>query len=125
MPEGLQAVYTDFQGLDALRREARDQSPASLRKVAQQFEALFTQMMLKSMREATPDDEIFGSDDAKFYQGMFDQQIALNLATKGGIGLSDLLVRQLSRTAGGQPPAVSAPHAGALPVAGPAQPAGR
>jgi flagellar protein FlgJ len=91
------AVYTDFQGLEALRREARDHSPAALRKVAQQFEALFTQMMLKSMRDATPGDAIFGSDQSKFYQEMFDRQVAVDMSAKGGIGLADLLVRQLGQ----------------------------
>ncbi len=107
MADGLQtaAVYTDFQGLDALRTEARTQSPEALRKVAQQFEALFTQMMLKNMREASPGDEIFGSDETKFYQGMFDQQIALHLSSsKGGMGLADLLVRQLGGAAAQPPP---------------------
>ena len=95
------SIYTDFQGLAGLRREASAQSPEAIRKVAQQFDALFTQQMLKSMRDASPSDELLGSDEQKFYQGMFDQQIALNLSTaKGGIGLADLLVRQLS---GGAP----------------------
>jgi flagellar protein FlgJ len=114
MADGLQtaAVYTDFQGLDALRRDAHDQSPEALRKVAQQFEALFTQMMLKSMRDASPGDELFGSEETKFYQGMFDQQIALELASKGSMGLADLLVRQLGPHVSGQPGA--APAGGAV-----------
>jgi flagellar protein FlgJ len=109
MADGLQtaAVYTDFQGLDALRREAHGQSPEALRKVAQQFEALFTQMMLKNMRAAGPGDELFGSEETKFYQGMFDQQIALELASKGSMGLADLLVRQLGGHVSDGPPSAA------------------
>ena len=90
------------QGLAALKRAARSDGPPSnetLRAVAQQFEALFTQMMLKSMREASMGDELFGNDQTKFYQDMHDQQLALTLAKQKGLGLSDMLVRQL----GGEP----------------------
>lgn len=105
MADGLNtaSIYTDFQGLAGLRREASTQSPDAVRKVAQQFDALFTQQMLKSMRDASPSDELLGSDEQKFYQGMFDQQIALNLSQKGGIGLANLLVRQLGGGAPARP----------------------
>jgi flagellar protein FlgJ len=54
-------------------------------------------MMLKSMREATSGDPIFGSDQEKFYQGMFDDQMAVNLSKGHGLGLGDMLVKQLTR----------------------------
>ena len=66
----------DPQGLTALRRDAQTQSPESLRAVARQFESLFTQMMLKGMRSATPQDPLFGSDQQEFYQDMFDSGAA-------------------------------------------------
>ncbi len=89
-------IYTDFSGFDSLRSGARQQSPEALRAVARQFEALFLQMTLKSMRAASFGDPLFGSDESKFYQGMFDQQLALNLSSRGkGLGLADMIVRQL------------------------------
>lgn len=91
-------IYTDFQGLTRLRAEARTNSPETLRAVAQQFEALFTQMMLKSMRQASLGDDLFGSAEADQYRDMFDQQLALNLSKGRGIGLSDMLVQQLGGT---------------------------
>lgn len=98
------SFYADFHGLAALRSAARDdtraQDPATLRQVAQQFESLFMQMLLKSMREANRGlggDALFGSDQADFYQGMFDNQIAMHLAQGQGLGLADMLVQQLSR----------------------------
>ncbi|MDP1707781.1 MAG: flagellar assembly peptidoglycan hydrolase FlgJ [Gammaproteobacteria bacterium] len=88
-------IYTDFQGLTRLRAEARTNSPETLRAVAQQFESLFTQMMLQSMRQASLGDDLFGSAEADQYRDMFDQQLALTLSKGRGIGLSDMLVQQL------------------------------
>ncbi|AMN46584.1 flagellar protein FlgJ [Steroidobacter denitrificans] len=90
--------YADFQGLAALRTRARAQDPETLKAAAQQFESLFTQMLLKSMREAGKGfgDSLFGSEQGDFYQSMFDEQIALQLSQGGGLGLADMLIRQLS-----------------------------
>ncbi len=89
------SVYTDFQGLDALRRKAREDSSQALRAVAQEFEALFLQMMLKSMRQASLGDGAFDSEQSNFYREMFDKQIAISLSRRQGMGLADVLVRQL------------------------------
>jgi len=93
-------VYNDFSALARLRHAAQDQSPETVRKVAQQFEALFIQMLLKNMRNTGVEDALFGSDQEKLYRDMFDQQLSVNLSEKGALGLADLLVRQLSRPAG-------------------------
>ena len=90
-------TYTDFSGLQALKRAAAKNDPTALRKVAQQFESMFTRMMLKSMRDAVGTDPIFGSDQEKMYQGMYDDQLALQLSKGKGMGLADMLVRQLQR----------------------------
>lgn len=93
------SVYTDFSGLRELHREAKSKSPDALRKTAQQFEAIFLQMVLKSMRDASFGDDLFGSYESKFYRGMFDQQVALTMAQGKGIGLTDVIVRQLQHGA--------------------------
>jgi flagellar protein FlgJ len=90
-----QDVYTDFSSLTALRKDARKDPEASLRKVARQFESLYVKMMLKSMRDASPGDPMFDSDDSKVYRDMFDNQLAVQMSDHGGIGLADMLVRQL------------------------------
>ena len=90
-------VYTDFQGLSALRAGARDNSEESLREIAGQFEAIFIQMMLKSMRDANLGEGLMDSDHVKTYQSMFDQQIALDLSKRNSLGLADMMVQQLSR----------------------------
>ena len=71
--------FADFQGLAALKNDAKQQAPAALKEAARQFESLFTQMLLKSMREANKgfgEDSMFGSDQADMYQDMFDDQMA-------------------------------------------------
>jgi peptidoglycan hydrolase FlgJ len=71
-----------------------------LREAARQFESLFTKMMLDSMRSASFGDPMFGSDQADMYQDMMDDQLAVQLSSGRGIGLADMLIRQLSQ--GGQ-----------------------
>ncbi len=94
-------VYTDFQGLARLRQAAREQSPEAARETARQFEGLFIQMMLKSMRAAIPVEGGFDNQQVRFFQGLFDQQISLSLASAGGLGLADVLYQQLGGTAAG------------------------
>ena len=88
-------VYTDMSGLANLRREAGTQSDASKREVAQQFEALFLQIMVKSMREAMPTEGMLGGQEMEAYQQMHDQQLAVSLSKTGSIGIAELVYRQL------------------------------
>ena len=90
-------TYTDFSGLNEMRAQAHVDPQASLKKVAKQFEGIFIQMMLKSMRDASMGDAIFDSDQSKLYRDMFDKQVALDMANSKGIGIADSLVRQLGR----------------------------
>ena len=93
------SVYTDLSGLSALKRDAKAQSPETVRKVAQQFESVFAKMVLSSMRQASSSfgDQLFGSDQQQFYQGMFDDQLSVELTKGKGLGLADMLVQQLTR----------------------------
>jgi flagellar protein FlgJ len=92
-------VYTDFQGLAQLRGKAAVDAPAALKEAGKQFEALFIQMMLKSMRQATPGDPLFGNKEGDLYRDLFDKQISQNMASKGSLGLADIIVKQLQRNA--------------------------
>ncbi len=89
-------VYTDFNGLAKLKNQAHQESPEALKKVAKQFESLFINNVLKSMREAKLADGAMDSDQSKFYNDMYDQQLALHLSGSPGVGLADLIVKQLS-----------------------------
>jgi flagellar protein FlgJ len=103
------SFYADPASLNGLKRDAATQSPEAIREVARQFESLFTTMLLKSMRTASMGDELFGSEQGDMYQDMFDQQMAVQLASGKGLGLADMLVQQLMQ--GGA--AVAAPASGA------------
>lgn len=92
----------DVQGVDRLKLLAKTDPDRALRGAAQQFEAVFLNMLLKSMRDATPQDSPFDSDQTRLYTGMLDQQFAQALS-KRGIGLADVMVRQLTRQAGAAP----------------------
>jgi peptidoglycan hydrolase FlgJ len=94
------SVYGDFAGLEKLKAGARHSDPGAVRQVARQFESLFARMMIKSMRDAVGRDPIFGSDAAETYQGMFDDQLSLELTKGRGLGLADMLMRQLQHSSG-------------------------
>lgn len=99
--------FFDLGNLDSLRKEAlsggdasTEASKAALKKAAAQFEAIFTQMLLKSMRkanEAFEDKESpLNSSSVKFFEDMHDQQLSTELSSNGSLGLADLIVQQLS-----------------------------
>lgn len=92
-------LFHDPRGLQALKREAVADPAAAIRPVAKQFESVFLQMMLKSMREAVPEGGLFNDETGKLYRDMFDNQMAVNLAEQGGVGLADVMVRQLTPAA--------------------------
>ncbi|MDI1362221.1 flagellar assembly peptidoglycan hydrolase FlgJ [Methylotenera sp.] len=89
-------VAFDANGLNGLKNAAKENSPEAIKGVAKQFEAIFMNMMLKSMREASPQDNPFDNEQSRTFTSMLDQQLSSNLASKG-LGLSDVLVRQLSQ----------------------------
>ncbi|AMB85335.1 flagellar biosynthesis protein FlgJ [Pseudomonas agarici] len=113
-------AYTDLNRLNNLKVGDRN-SDGNLRKVAQEFESLFLSQMLKSMRSAT---EVLGQDNplntpaAKQYQEMYDQQLAVTMSRQGGgIGLADVLMRQMSKEKSSRPSESglkAGPPAGAL-----------
>lgn len=108
-------TWTELSGFQQLRAQARsDGGKSALPAVAKQFEAIFTQMMLKSMRDANAGmgSDIAGSEQVDSYREMFDQQLSLSLANgRNGLGIAKMLVRQL----GGKPEAVATAGQG-LPV---------
>jgi flagellar protein FlgJ len=85
----------DTNSLGDLKQSAKAGSPEALRGAATQFESMFVNMMMKSMRDATPQDGPMDSQETKTFTTMLDQQMSQKLA-KRGIGLADVLVRQLS-----------------------------
>lgn len=96
------ALAGDSRSLDALKRQAKESPKEAVRQAANQFEALFMNMLMKSMRDSLPKDELMGSESARTYTGMLDQQLAQKLSGKG-LGLADMMVKQLERNQGAAP----------------------
>ncbi len=91
--------YTDLHELNKLKQAGRNDDPRALQAVAEQFESLFLNMLLKNMRQANEsisEGGLFDSSESKFYQEMMDQQLSMSLSSGKGIGLSEVLVRQLT-----------------------------
>lgn len=104
----------DVQGVNQLRLDAKNASPEALKQAAQQFEAVFMNMLMKSMREATPQDGMFDSEQTRMYTSMLDQQLTQRMASRG-IGLAEVMVRQLSSALNVPPPGEgTAPGAAAV-----------
>lgn len=109
-----QMLSLDTRGLEGLKRAARadrgsEEFSAAVDKVAAQFESVFLQMVLKTMRDATPEGGLFTDSTTKTYQSMYDQELVQQLSGKG-LGLASEIARQLKAGAG-------------LPVEGAAVPA--
>ncbi len=101
-------TYTDLNGLAALKKDPT--SPQAISAVAAQVEALFLQMMLKSMRDASAGDNP-DSNEMGMYQDMFDKQVALTISQHDDLGIGRLLRRQLA----GTPTATAPKPTGAVP----------
>lgn len=94
-------VYTDLNSLQGLRNEKNNDE--ALKKVAQQFEGIFINLLLKNMRSANAvfeQDSMFQSKESEFFRDMHDNQLALTLAHGRGFGIADAMYRQLSRNYG-------------------------
>jgi peptidoglycan hydrolase FlgJ len=89
-------VAFDASSLNNLKLAAKENSPEAIKGVAKQFEAIFMNMMLKSMREASPQDSPFDNEQSRTFTSMLDQQLSSNLASKG-LGLANVLAQQLSK----------------------------
>jgi flagellar protein FlgJ len=106
-PSSAASTYTDLNGLASLKNAPT--SPEAIRAVSQQVEALFLQMMLKSMRDASAENGETDSNETSMYEDMFDKQVALTLSKHTDLGIARLFERQLgTKTAEAAPAAHSA-----------------
>ena len=96
MTIGVASNYNDFSGLSRLKYQAQVKPEEAAHEVAQQFEAIFVGMMMQAMRDATPTDGLFNSDQMDAYRDMFDRQLALDLSANGGLGLARMIEQQIA-----------------------------
>jgi flagellar protein FlgJ len=103
----------DVASVQDLRAQFQKDPKEGVKAAAQQFETMFLQMVMKSMRDATPQDGLMNSDQSRFYTGLLDQQMAQNISTTGkGLGFARLIEQQLGRHVANS----AAPLSGALPA---------
>ncbi|MBX3679216.1 MAG: flagellar assembly peptidoglycan hydrolase FlgJ [Rhodocyclaceae bacterium] len=93
----------DPRSFNELKRLSKENSPAAIGAAAKQFEALFLQMVLKSMRDAGPKDGLMDSEQTRMFRSLLDQQLAIQMAGAGGTGLAEAIARQLGGTVGSAP----------------------
>lgn len=106
----------DFAGLARLRAQTAQDAPAAQREVARQFEALFIQQMLKSMRAATAGDSLVDSDASRTMRDFHDQKLAESLSFRGDFGIAQMLLKQIAPdAAAGTAPGTPVPAAGPAP----------
>lgn len=91
------ASYHDFSALTALKSQAKGQGVEAMRGAAQQFEAMFLQELMKTMREAVPKAELFESQAMDTFQGMFDKEVSVQMAKHGSLGMAEMLVQQMGK----------------------------
>jgi len=89
--------YNDFTGLANLKAQAKKDQKSALNETAQQFEALFIQMMLAQMRKSIPKDGMFDSQAVQTYQDMSDKQVALDMSKRGDFGIADMIKAQFEK----------------------------
>lgn len=87
----------DVKAAGDLRNKLKQDAPGGLKEAAQQFEGMLLQMMLKSMRDATPQDGVLDSDQTRFFTSIMDQQLAQNLSAQGKLGFAKMIEQQLGR----------------------------
>jgi len=100
--------YLDFNNLGRLKGQAAKDGKSAVRETAQQFEALFLQMMMKSMRDASFKSDLVESQAKDTFEGMFDKEVSLAMAKKNTLGLADMLIKNMPD------PAVQAANAKAI-----------
>jgi flagellar protein FlgJ len=123
------SLALDPRGLERLKADAGSAPDKAVRDAAKQFEVLFVNMLLKSMRDAAPQDGPLDSEQTRMYTGMLDQQLSQTMAGRG-LGLAEVMARQLTRGAAVSPESASpaaqvksTPEASPAPEPMPAAPA--
>ena len=87
----------DFKGYGELKAQANRNEKMATKEVAKQFEAMFVQMMLKSMRAAVPRNEENRSKTMETFEQMYDREIAVAMSRRGGLGLAEMIEAHLDK----------------------------
>ncbi len=107
----------DVNSLAQTKRLAKEDPRAAMKNAAQQFEAVFLQMVLKAMRDASPKEGMFDNEQSRLFQSMLDQQLAQTMSARGSTGLAAVIEKQLARGLSPQAPGAAAADGSPLPHA--------
>lgn len=89
------STYLDFSALTQLKGDAARDPQQAIRKTAEQFEAYFIQQMMKTMRESIEKSDLIEGGNMDMYQDLMDKEVSLSMAKRGGMGMADMLERQM------------------------------
>jgi peptidoglycan hydrolase FlgJ len=89
--------YLDFNALAQLKGDAARDPSKAVRKTAEQFEAYFIQQMMKTMRESIEKSDLVEGGNMEMYQDLMDKEVSLSMAKRGGMGLADMMERQMNQ----------------------------
>ena len=92
----LSSTYLDFNALAQLKGDAARDPSKAIRKTAEQFEAYFIQQMMKTMRDSIEKSDLVDGGNMDMYQDLMDKEVSLSMAKRGGMGLADMLERQMN-----------------------------
>jgi len=109
---GNASSFLDTRQLGQLRGQASKDPAKAVRATAEQFESHFIQQMITAMRKTVEKSDLVDSDKMDTYQDMMDKELAASLTKRGGIGLADVLERQLTQGAGTSTAAALSQHPG-------------
>ena len=89
--------YLDFNALAQLKGDAARDPSKAVRKTAEQFEAYFIQQMMKTMRDSIEKSDLVEGGNMEMYQDLMDKEVSLSMAKRGGLGLADMMERQMNQ----------------------------
>lgn len=107
--------YLDFSALTRLKGDAARDPHQAIRQTAEQFEAYFIQQMMKTMRESIEKSDLIDGGNMDMYQDLMDKEVSLSMAKRGGMGLADMLERQMKQAQALSTQDALKTHPGAVP----------
>ena len=101
-PENQNTLFSQLteKNLEGMRNQSKFgqiDSEKDMEKVARDFESVFVNKLLESMRKAVPKSGLLDSSALDMYQSMMDQEMAKNMSERKGIGLGEMVYKDLSR----------------------------
>ena len=94
------STYLDFNALTRLKGEAAQDPSKAIRQTSEQFEAYFIQQMMKTMRESIEKSDLVDGGNMDMYQDLMDKEVSLQMVKRGGMGLADMMERQMTLAQG-------------------------